>query len=269
MAALLKLALLPLGVIKLKERIQKILSSHGICSRRAAEAYLSEGRIKVNGRVAALGDRADIDLDEILVDDQPLTAAKDPIYIMLNKPRGYVTTLSDEAGRKTVADLIASIPRRIYPVGRLDMHSEGLLIMTDDGALANVLMHPSHQVYKQYLIKITPDGPIEESPEVALSRPLEIDGQRLLPARCKLIEQTETGYILTISIRQGKNRQIRKMCTKCGYTVNHLKRVAVGRIKLGDLPSGQWRELTQEEITYLKSLEVPHETNQRSHRRTI
>ena len=266
MATLRQLALLLIGVITLKERLQKILSAQGICSRRAAETYLLEGRIKVNGQVAALGDQADPELDEILVDDQPLTGKPEPIYIMLNKPRGYVTTLSDEAGRKTVADLVSDIPRRIYPVGRLDMHSEGLLLMTDDGALANVLTHPSHQVYKQYLIKITPDGPEQESPEVALSRPLEIEGQRLLPAKCKLLEKTDTGYILTISIRQGKNRQIRKMCTKCGYTVNHLKRVAVGRIKLGDLPSGKWRELTQEEIDYLKSLEVRREKNQRSHR---
>ena len=266
MATLRQLALLLIGVITLKERLQKILSAQGICSRRAAETYLLEGRIKVNGQVAALGDQADSEFDEILVDDQPLTGKPEPIYIMLNKPRGYVTTLSDEAGRKTVADLVSDIPRRIYPVGRLDMHSEGLLLMTDDGALANVLTHPSHQVYKQYLIKITPDGPEQESPEVALSRPLEIEGQRLLPAKCKLLEKTDTGYILTISIRQGKNRQIRKMCTKCGYTVNHLKRVAVGRIKLGDLPSGKWRELTQEEIDYLKSLEVRREKNQRSHR---
>ena len=266
MATVPELDLLFVGVINLKERLQKILSAQGICSRRAAETYLLDGRIKVNGMIATLGDQADPETDEILVDDQPLTKREDPIYIMLNKPRGYVTTLSDEAGRKTVADLVNDIPRRIYPVGRLDMHSEGLLLMTDDGALANVLTHPSHQVYKQYLIKITPDGPENEPPEVALSRPLEIDGQRLLPAKCKLIEKIDTGYILTISIRQGKNRQIRKMCTKCGYTVNHLKRVAVGKIKLGDLPSGKWRELTKEEIAYLKSLEVRHETNQRSHR---
>ena len=266
MATILHLDLLPVGVIILKERLQKILSAQGVCSRRTAETYLLEGRIKVNGQIATLGDQADPDTDIILVDDQPLTGKSKPIYIMLNKPRGYVTTLSDEAGRKTVADLVSDIPRRIYPVGRLDMHSEGLLLMTDDGALANVLTHPSHQVYKQYLIKITPDGLEKEPPEIALSRPLEIDGQRLLPARCKLIEKTETGYILTISIRQGKNRQIRKMCTKCGYTVNHLKRVAVGHIKLGDLPSGKWRELTEDEITYLKSLEVRHEKNQRSHR---
>ncbi len=260
------MALLFVGVIYLKERLQKILSSQGVCSRRAAEAYLLDGRIKVNGQIAALGDQADPETDEILVDDMPLTGKPEPIYIMLNKPRGYVTTLADEAGRKTVADLVSDIPRRIYPVGRLDMHSEGLLLMTDDGALANALTHPSHQVYKQYLVKITPDEPQEESPEIALSRPLEIEGQRLLPAKCKLVEKTDTGYILTISIRQGKNRQIRKMCTKCGYTVNHLKRVAVGKVKLGDLPSGKWRELTAEEIAYLKSLEVRREKNQRSHR---
>lgn len=238
----------------MKKRLQKILSAQGVCSRRAAEQYITDGRVKVNGITANLGDQADIQRDLILLDNEPLQQRQAPLYIMLNKPRGYVTTLSDEAGRKTVADLIGDIPRRIYPIGRLDMHSEGLLLMTDDGELANVLMHPSHGVYKQYLVKISPDGPEKESPEKALSRPLTIEGETLLPAKCKLLERTDSGYILTMAIRQGKNRQIRKMCTKCGYTVNSLKRIAEGKIRLEDLPSGHWRELTSEEIAYLKSL---------------
>lgn len=229
-----------------------------------AETYLIDGRVKVNGVTSNLGESADLEQDLILVDDVPLQQKEKPVYLMLNKPRGYVTTLSDEAGRKTVADLVREIPQRIYPVGRLDMHSEGLLLMTDDGELANVLTHPSHGVYKQYLVKISPDGEERESPEIALSRPLEIEGELLLPAKCKLLRRTESGYILTMSIRQGKNRQIRKMCTKCGYTVNGLKRVAEGKIRLGDLPSGHWRMLTPEEVEYLKSLgrEVQHETHQ-------
>lgn len=239
----------------MKERLQKILSAAGICSRRAAETYITAGRVKVNGITANLGESADPDTDEILVDGRPL-GKKGPrmTYIMLNKPRGYVTTLSDEAGRKTVADLIGDVPERVYPVGRLDMHSEGLLLLTNDGQLAHSLMHPSHEVYKEYLVKLSPDEDGLPTPEKPLSGVIELDGERLLPAKCRLLSQTESGYIMTIAIRQGKNRQIRRMCAKCGYTVNSLKRVSEGDVKLGDLPSGRWRYLTEAEVRYLKSL---------------
>ena len=239
----------------MKERLQKILSAAGICSRRAAESYITAGRVKVNGITANLGESADPETDEILVDGRPL-GKKGPrmTYIMLNKPRGYVTTLSDEAGRKTVADLIADVPERVYPVGRLDMHSEGLLLLTNDGQLAHSLMHPSHEVYKEYLVKLSPDEEGLPTPEKPLSGVIELDGERLLPAKCRLLAQTENGYIMTIAIRQGKNRQIRRMCAKCGYTVNSLKRVSEGDVKLGDLPSGRWRYLTEAEVRYLKSL---------------
>lgn len=239
----------------MKERLQKILSGAGVCSRRAAETYITEGRVKVNGITANLGDSADLDQDEILVDGRRI-GKKTPrmVYVMLNKPRGYVTTLSDEAGRKSVADLICDIPERVYPVGRLDMHSEGLLLLTNDGQLAYSLMHPSHEVYKEYLVKMTPDEEGLPSPEKPLSGVIELDGERLLPAKCRLLAKTETGYIVTLAIRQGKNRQIRRMCAKCGYTVNSLKRVSEGDVKLGDLPSGRWRYLTEAEVRYLKSL---------------
>ena len=239
----------------MKERLQKILSAAGICSRRAAENYITAGRVKVNGITANLGESADPETDAILVDGRPL-GKKSPrmTYIMLNKPRGYVTTLSDEAGRKTVADLIADVPERVYPVGRLDMHSEGLLLLTNDGQLAHSLMHPSHEVYKEYLVKLSPDEEGLPTPEKPLSGVIELDGERLLPAKCRLLAQTENGYIMTIAIRQGKNRQIRRMCAKCGYTVNSLKRVSEGDVKLGDLPSGRWRYLTEAEVRYLKSL---------------
>ena len=239
----------------MKERLQKILSAAGVCSRRAAESYITAGRVKVNGITANLGESADPEVDEILVDGRPL-GKKSPrmTYIMLNKPRGYVTTLSDEAGRKTVADLIAGVPERVYPVGRLDMHSEGLLLLTNDGQLAHSLMHPSHEVYKEYLVKLSPDEEGLPTPEKPLSGVIELDGERLLPAKCRLLAQTENGYIMTIAIRQGKNRQIRRMCAKCGYTVNSLKRVSEGDVKLGDLPSGRWRYLTEAEVRYLKSL---------------
>ena len=239
----------------MKERLQKILSAAGVCSRRAAENYIIQGRVKVNGITANLGESADPDTDEILVDGRPLgKKAPRMTYIMLNKPRGYVTTLSDEAGRKTVADLIGDVPERVYPVGRLDMHSEGLLLLTNDGQLAHSLMHPSHEVYKEYLVKLTPDEEGLPSPEKPLSGVIELDGERLLPAKCRLLTKTENGYVMTIAIRQGKNRQIRRMCAKCGYTVNSLKRVSEGDVKLADLPSGRWRYLTEAEVRYLKSL---------------
>lgn len=239
----------------MKERLQKILSGAGICSRRAAESYITAGRVKVNGVTANLGDSADLEADEILVDGRPLRKnGPRPVYIMLNKPRGYVTTLSDEAGRKTVADLLSDVPERVYPVGRLDMHSEGLLILTNDGDLAHHLTHPSHEVYKEYLVKLSPDEDGLPSPEKPLSGIIELDGEKLLPAKCRLLAKTESGYIMTIAIRQGKNRQIRRMCAKCGYTVNSLKRVSEGDVKLGELPSGRWRYLTEKEISYLKTL---------------
>lgn len=239
----------------MKERLQKILSAAGICSRRAAETYIKEGRVKVNGITANLGDSADLEQDEIVVNGRTIgKKTRRMVYIMLNKPRGYVTTLSDEADRKTVADLIQDVPERVYPVGRLDMHSEGLLLLTNDGQLAHSLMHPSHEVYKEYLVKLTPDEEGLPSPEKPLSGVIELDGERLLPAKCRLLTKTENGYIMTIAIRQGKNRQIRRMCAKCGYTVNSLKRVSEGDVKLGELPSGRWRYLTEAEVRYLKSL---------------
>ena len=172
----------------MKERLQKILSGAGICSRRAAETYIQQGRVKVNGITANLGDSADVEQDEILVDGRVIgKKARRMVYIMLNKPRGYVTTLSDEADRKTVADLIQDVPERVYPVGRLDMHSEGLLLLTNDGQLAHSLMHPSHEVYKEYLVKLTPDEEGLPSPEKPLSGVIELDGERLLPAKCCLL----------------------------------------------------------------------------------
>ena len=238
----------------MKERLQKILSSRGVASRRQAEEMIKAGRVTCNGNICQLGDSADPAVDTILLDGKMLPTKEESIYIMLNKPRGYVTTLSDEAGRKTVADLLGDVPERVYPVGRLDMHSEGLLILTNDGDLAHHLTHPSHEVYKEYLVKLSPDEEGLPSPEKPLSGSIELDGEKLLPAKCRLLAKTESGYIMTIAIRQGKNRQIRRMCAKCGYTVNSLKRVSEGDVKLGELPSGRWRYLTEKEIRYLKTL---------------
>ncbi|MBE6993044.1 MAG: rRNA pseudouridine synthase [Ruminococcaceae bacterium] len=239
----------------MKERLQKILSSMGVCSRRKAEEYIKEGAVKVNGITANLGDSADVERDEITMHGQRIGLREQSVTIMLNKPRGYVTTLSDENGRKTVLDLIADIPQRIYPVGRLDLYSEGLLLMTNDGELANKLTHPSHQIYKTYLVHVgygeqKPDKPADR----LLSAPMTLDGQKLAPARCRFVTETEGGCILTVSIRQGKNRQIRRMCAQCGLTVRSLKRVAVGNLQLGELKTGSWRALTEDELSYLKSL---------------
>ncbi len=243
----------------MKERLQKILSAQGICSRRKAEEYIKEGAVKVNGITALLGESADPELDEITLNGVVINEnrgnTEEKIYIMLNKPRGYVTTLSDESGRRTVLDLVEEIPVRIYPVGRLDMHSEGLLLMTNDGELTNKLTHPKHKVYKTYLLNIIYDnGRPVVSAEQMLAKPMTIDGIRLAPAKCRKITDLEDGCILTISIREGKNRQIRRMCTQCGFTVRSLKRVSIGKLMLSDLPTGEYRHLTTDEVEYLKSL---------------
>ena len=235
----------------MKERLQKILSAQGICSRRKAEEYIKEGAVKVNGITALLGESADPEVDEITLNgvliNEKTGAAEEKTYIMLNKPRGYVTTLVDESGR--------DIPVRIYPVGRLDMHSEGLLLMTNDGELTNKLTHPKHKVYKTYLLNIIyDDGKPAVPAEQMLQKPMTIDGIRLAPAKCRKITDLEDGCILTISIREGKNRQIRRMCTQCGFTVRSLKRVSIGKLMLADLPTGAYRHLTAEEVDYLKSL---------------
>ena len=240
----------------MKERLQKILSEAGICSRRAAESLIKDGRIKVNNFTALLGDSADVEIDDITLDGERVLVSRKFTYIMLNKPRGYVTTMADEAGRKCVTDLVSDVDTRVYPIGRLDMHSEGLLLMTNDGDLAYKLTHPRHEIYKTYLVKVTYDnGEPDVSPEISLSKAIEIDGIKLLPAKCKLVERlSHDKFILTISIREGKNRQIRRMCVACGYTVNSLKRISVGNVKLSDLPSGSWRYLEREEIDYLKNV---------------
>ena len=243
----------------MKERLQKILSAQGICSRRKAEEYIKEGAVKVNGITALLGESADPEVDEITLNgvliNEKTGAAEEKTYIMLNKPRGYVTTLANESGRRTVLDLVGDIPVRIYPVGRLDMHSEGLLLMTNDGELTNKLTHPKHKVYKTYLLNIIyDDGKPAVPAEQMLQKPMTIDGIRLAPAKCRKITDLEDGCILTISIREGKNRQIRRMCTQCGFTVRSLKRVSIGKLMLADLPTGEYRHLTAEEVDYLKSL---------------
>ena len=224
----------------MEERLQKLLSAAGICSRRRAEEYILAGRVTVNGRPAALGDRADPGRDRIEVDGVPLPAPAAHTYIMLNKPRGYVTTLSDEKGRRTAAQLVADCPARVWPVGRLDMDSEGLLLLTDDGALTQRLTHPSHGVEKEYHVRVT--GDVARALPI-LSAPVEDGGDVLTADR---VERTGKNT-LTVVIHQGKNRQVRRMCAAAGLRVDRLLRVREGSLTLGDLRPGRWRLLTAEE----------------------
>lgn len=227
------------------ERLQKLISAAGLMSRRAAEECISAGRVTVNGRVASLGDRADEELDLILVDGRQLPRHGARTYIMLNKPRGYITTMSDEKGRRDVTELVRGLGR-VYPVGRLDMYSEGLLIMTDDGDFANTLMHPSHNFKKTYRTWVQGEdvglaveylrGELDIGD--CIVRAESVDIERLIPG----------GAVLLITIGEGRNRQVRKMCACCGLNVTRLMRISEGGLELGDLPPGKWRRLTDEEI---------------------
>lgn len=227
------------------ERLQKILASRGVASRRKAEEMIRDGRVSCNGRVCMLGDSADPAADEILLDGKPLPSRGENVYIMLNKPRGYVTTLSDEKGRKNAAQLVADCGVRVYPVGRLDMDSEGLLLFTNDGAFANRLMHPKHEVEKTYQVWV--EG-YSSAGLALLRRPVELDGYRIRQPQVKLQSAEGQNARLLITIHEGRNRQIRKMCTLSGMTVIRLRRLSEGHLTLGKLPLGKWRYLTSEEV---------------------
>lgn len=233
----------------MEERLQKIISSCGLASRRTAEGWIEAGRVTVNGVPAALGDRADLERDDIRVDGRPLKAGEKRTYLMLNKPKGWVTTLSDEQGRKTVADLVSGCGARVWPVGRLDLASEGLLILTDDGELTNRLLHPKHEVEKEYLVWVT--GNVERALPI-LTAPMELDGDLLAPAKVKRGRVTGEIAQLSITIHQGKNRQVRRMCAQAGLSVTRLKRIREGKLMLDrTLAPGKWRHLTAEELQLL------------------
>ena len=229
----------------MEERLQKLLSAAGVCSRRRAEEYILAGRVTVNGQTARLGDKAAPGRDRIEVDGALLSVSAGRTYIMLNRPRGYVTTLSDEKGRKTVAQLVADCPARVWPVGRLDMDSEGLLLLTDDGELTHRLTHPSHEVEKEY--HVTVSGNVERALPI-LSAPVFDDGEELTADR---VERTGE-RTLTVVIHQGKNRQVRRMCAAAGLKVERLRRVREGELQLGGLKPGQWRSLTVRELAILQ-----------------
>ena len=230
------------------ERISKILSSYGAASRRKAEEMIAAGRVTVNGSPASLGQKAQPGVDEIALDGRPLAEKGELVHIMLNKPRGYVTTVSDERGRKTVMSLVEGAGARLYPVGRLDINSEGLLFMTNDGAFANRVAHPSFNNAKTYEVHVR-GGLAAAIPK--LRAPMEIDSRTVRAVSVELTKRMGDGGILRIVISEGRNRQIRKTCAMCGLEVLTLKRVAIGAIALGSLKTGEWRRLTDEEIQAL------------------
>lgn len=235
-----------------KTRLQKIMSDAGICSRRKAEEFISQGRVKLNGNVAHLGDKAS-SRDIIQLDGQriDLPRRKRKIYIMLNKPREYVTTMSDELDRKCVTDLLTGVEDRVYPIGRLDRNSEGMLLFTNDGEFANDIMHPARHVTKTYRVTVRPS--VTEEQLIALSSGVVIDGRKTLPANVEVLTKEEGRVVLLIVIHEGRNRQIRKMCEAVGLEVARLRRIAIGPVKLGMLKPGTWRELTSEEVRSLRS----------------
>lgn len=232
----------------MKERLQKILSARGITSRRKAEQWLLEGRITVNGVTATLGDSADATEDQILIDGKPLPDLSEKVYLLLNKPRGYVTTLSDEKGRPTVAELVADCGQRVYPVGRLDFDSEGLLLLTNDGEFANRLMHPNREVNKTYLVWVSG---YHDAAVSLVSRSIVLDGYRIRPPKVKLLHSEGDRARFQITIHEGRNRQIRRMCEAAGMKVTRLRRIKEGSVSLGDLKIGAWRYLTEEELAEL------------------
>lgn len=232
----------------MEERLQKIISRHGLASRRQAEKMLAEGRVTVNGIVASLGDVANEQTDTIAVDGKVLTAPPEKIYIMLNKPRGYVTTLQDEQGRKTVAELVQDCGHRVYPVGRLDLASEGLLLLTNDGELTNRLTHPKGEVKKVYHVWLRDftDNALNQ-----LKSSIVINGRSTVPAQVKILSRKDGTTMAEFTLMEGRNRQIRRLCEEAGVTVTRLKRVQEGSLSLGELRVGKWRFLTTEETDLL------------------
>ena len=231
------------------QRLQKLLSERAVASRRKAEEMIRQGRISVNGLTAQIGMSADPQTDEILVDGQPLPSEEAPVYILLNKPRGYVTTLSDEKGRQNAAQLVADCGTRVYPVGRLDMDSEGLLLFTNDGDFANALMHPSHEVKKTYHVWVQGYYP---GAEIRLSKPITLDGYAIRPPHIERLWEKGNRAKFCVTIHEGRNRQIRRMCEAAGMQVTRLLRIREGNLSLGELPSGAWRYLTPEEVQKLR-----------------
>ncbi len=232
-----------------KVRLQKFLADCGVASRRKSETLIEAGKVRVNGKVAAIGDQVDPKRDTVLVSGKRVTQKKDRIYVMLNKPRGFITTMNDEMDRKCVAQLIADVPGRVYPIGRLDKDSEGLLLFTNDGAFANALTHPSKHVSKTYRVTVRP--PVTQEMLTKITQGIIIDDRMTAPAEVRVVTSEENRVVLEIVLYEGRNRQIRKMCEELGLEVARLRLIAVGSVKLGMLKQGDWRDLSEDEIRKL------------------
>ena len=235
-----------------KIRLQKHLAECGVASRRKSEELIEMGKVKVNGHVAALGTKVDPKRDKITVRGKTIVANTTKMYIMLHKPRGFVTTMSDEKGRKCVTDLVKDAPVRLFPVGRLDMNSEGLLIMTNDGEFANKLTHPSYHVNKTY--RVTVKGDVVDEKIIELKEGIMLDGEKTLPCDCFVAERKPDRTVLIFIIQEGRNRQIRRMCEAVKLEVMRLKRTEIAGVKLGMLPRGSWRPLNEKEMRRLTSI---------------
>lgn len=230
-------------------RLQKFLADCGVASRRKAEEMIAAGAVRVNGRPAQIGDKVDPSRDKVTVHGRRVVPQKKMVYIMLHKPRGYVTTMSDEMGRKCVAELVQNVGTRVYPVGRLDRDSEGLLFLTNDGDFAQRMMHPSRHVGKTYRVTVRPG--ITEDQITQMMTGMMIDGYQTAPADVRIISREPGRVVLQINLYEGRNRQIRKMCEALNLEVARLKRIAIGNVKMGMLKAGDWRELTEQEVSSL------------------
>ena len=231
-------------------RLQKFLADAGLMSRRSAESEIERGNVSVNGHMATIGQKIDPKNDLVTYKGKRVSYQKrEYTYIMLNKPRGYLSSTSDDRGRKCVTDLIDGVNKRIYPVGRLDLISEGMILLTDDGELKNRLTHPSHSLPKVYRVKVG-EAVGEEEYEI-LTSALNIDGYKIRPVEVAVGESDESGTVLKMTLLEGRNRQIRKMCEAAGLTVKRLSRISIGNLKLNSLPVGKWRYLDQSEVDYL------------------
>ena len=240
-------------------RLQKFLSESGVASRRKAEELIEAGMVKVYGHVVALGTIVDPKRDKITVRGKTVVATREKMYIMLHKPRGFVTTMSDENDRKCVSDLVKDVPVRVFPVGRLDMNSEGLLIMTNDGEFANKLTHPSSHVNKTY--RVTVKGEVDDEKLVRLTEGIVLDGVKTLPCDCFVAERKPDRTVLIFILQEGRNRQIRRMCEEVELEVIRLKRTEIAGVKLGMLPQGKWRPLNEREMRHLTNVNTERQGN--------